>query len=250
MMTIRQIERLWTAKSYNKLIDELLATRTEGIFRDGMSGSPTILAAAVTMVRLDELNQADATIFGVLLRTVLAAQEVDGGWGEPLTTAWCLRALSVGRGSGEAIHRGMGYLAALQQDCGIWPAIPIRRMPADPYLSACVLFLLGDNPEFHRRVRVEAAVNWFISQAAISSPHAGARMSCAGGGVPSMLDEASRAIWNRARLRCRVSGLGHSQCELSHESEMFEWARDIGPREMAVNPAKLKLAGGWNTQMT
>src|SRR5271170_7596948 len=121
MMTVRQIERLWTAKSYEKLLTELLCNRAEGGMLDRLAGSPAILAAANAMIRLDELNQSDAGVFGLLLRTILAAQEADGGWGDPLATAWCLRALALDRGCGDAVERGIDYLASLQQDAGIWP---------------------------------------------------------------------------------------------------------------------------------
>src|SRR2546428_386722 len=84
-------------------------------------------------------------------RALLAAQNVnDGGWGDPVVTALCVRALLCGRGNGPSIDFGLRYLANLQKTEGVWPAGPIRRLPADPAASAFVLFQLGDRPHFRR----------------------------------------------------------------------------------------------------
>jgi hypothetical protein len=196
MMTVRQIERLWTTKSYLRLSDELLRNRLEGVFGYASVSSPAILAAAVAMIRLDELNQSGAPIFGVLLRTVLAAQESDGGWGDLVTTAWCVKALSIGRGSGAAVERGLDYLASLQKTEGIWPSAPIRRMPGDPAVSAFILFQLSDNAEFRQRVRFAEALDWFEGRA-------------------NTLDEECRALWEHARLRCRLQSTRGAALEFS-----------------------------------
>jgi len=190
-MTVKQIERNWLAREYARLSDELLTNRPEGMYRQRLSASPALCAAAAGMIRLDELNQSDVPVFGLLLRTLLAAQESDGGWGDLVTTAWGLRALLLDRGGGLAVARGLAYVAALQQSQGIWPAIPIRRMPADPLVSAFVLFQLGDSDDFRRAVRFADATVWFNSR-------------CAGGqSTTSELDGESRTMWERARLRCR-----------------------------------------------
>jgi hypothetical protein len=186
MTTVRQIERHWNAKEYRKLFRELIAPRPEGALRLEIEVRAP-LAAAIAVVRLDELSQSHVPLYGRLIRAILIAQEPDGGWGEPITTALCLRALLCGRGEGVAIDRGMEYLANLQKEEGTWPAQPLRRMPADPHGSAFVLGQLGDNPAFRSAVRVPAAVAWFEAHA-------------------DELDEETQQLWERARVRCRRRG--------------------------------------------
>ena len=183
MMTIRQIERLWTTRCYRKLLDELLSNRWEGEYGGRLVGSPALLAAAVSMIRLDELNQSSAPIFAQLLRTIVAAQESDGGWGDLAVTAMCLRALLLDRGSGSAVQRGMEYLGVLQQSQGSWPVIPIRRMSADPFTTAFIAIELGDNADFRRIVRWTDVINWLAMEGA---------------------NEECRGLWERIRIRCRL----------------------------------------------
>jgi hypothetical protein len=187
MMTVRQIERNWTNRQFPKLLEDLLANRSDG-FGPGSRRpipSPALWAAAMALIRLDELSQSDAPITSTLIRTILASQEADGGWGDLMTIALCLRALSAGLGGGPAVVRGLEYLAHLQQPAGIWPSVSVRRMPPDPYVSAFILLHLGDNADFRRSIQFAQARNWFDTH-------------------DSTLDKESLAIWDRARLRCRV----------------------------------------------
>lgn len=186
MITIRQIERQWDAKAYDRMSADLLSPRPEALLRLGIDLARPVPAAALAVIRLDELTQPQAKLYPRLIRTILAAQETDGGWGDLVTTALCLRALLCSNGNGPAIERGMAYLANLQKTDGLWPNVPIRRMPADPYVSALVLFQLGDHPRFRRAVRLADAARWFITH------------------EPG-LDEETRALWRRARTRCRVA---------------------------------------------
>jgi hypothetical protein len=163
MITTRQIERLWTTRSYERLLDDLLGNRWEGAYRRKLSGSPALMAAAVSMIRLDELNQSSTPIFGTLLRTILAAQESDGGWGDLAVTALCLRALMLDSGGGAGVARGLRYLSSLQQTEGSWPAIPIRRMSADPFTTAFIVLELGESPEFRQQIRWEDAIGWLAA---------------------------------------------------------------------------------------
>jgi hypothetical protein len=160
MMTVRQIERLWNAKAYEKLAHHLLAARQEGRFGLEEVDRPSF-AAALAIIRLDEFNQSYHPLYTTLVRALLAAQDRDGGWGDPPTTGICLRALLIGRGDGAAIERGLGYLATLQKDHGIWPAGPLRRMPEDPAASLFILYQLADNPRFRQAIRFADALNWF-----------------------------------------------------------------------------------------
>lgn len=188
MTTIRQIERAWVAKDYDRLLHELLMARPEASLRLGFSTGLALPTAAMAVVRLDELSQTHVPLYGRLIRTIVAAQEADGGWGDPVVTALCLRALLCGGGDGVCIDRGMGYLANLQKAEGLWPAVPLRRMPADPFVSAVILQQLGDAPAFRSVVRFADAVLWF-------EMHEGG------------LDDETRRVWELARVRCRLRPL-------------------------------------------
>jgi len=185
MITVRQIERLWTAKQYERLFRQLLACRPEASFRLEIELGRAVPAAALAIIRLDELSQAHATIYADLVRTVLGAQDSDGGWTDPMTTALCLRALLCGQGHGAAIDRGLFYLASMQKSEGIWPRVPIRRMPADPYVSAFILYQLGNCLRFRSAVRFFDAINWFEQNEPTLEPDA-----C--------------DLWQRAALHCRL----------------------------------------------
>jgi hypothetical protein len=186
MTTVRQIERLWKDKEYDRLFAELTAARPEGALRLRMDVSQPLPAAAIALIRLDELNQGHVPLYGSILRTVLSAQDADGGWGDLITTAFCLRALLCSNGNGLAVDRGLEYVAQLQKTEGLWPNVPIRRMPADAYVSALVLYELGDQPRFREGVRFAETLEWFTA-------HEGE------------LEDDCRQLWDRVRVRCRWS---------------------------------------------
>jgi hypothetical protein len=182
MLTVRHIEKLWDARKYQQVLSELIAPRVEQVAGEELKQAPAAAATALALVRLDELHQAHAPLCSRLVRALVESQDADGGWGDVAVTALCVRALSLQNGSGLAIERGIAYLAALQQPGGIWPRVPLRRMPADTLVSAFVLFQLADNDEFRQAVDIEAAFEWFESH-------------------HLTLDFASKAIWDHARLR-------------------------------------------------
>jgi len=185
MTTLRQIERLWVARRYETLFRYLMAARPEASFRLEVELARAIPAAALSLIRLDELCQSHQPLAIELLRTLLAAQEPDGGWTDPMTTALCLRALLSCQGAGASIERGLFYLANLQKTEGAWPNVPLRRLPADPYVSAYILYQLGDQPRFRETVRFLDALNWFDRH-------------------ESSLDPEARRLWDRASSRCRL----------------------------------------------
>jgi hypothetical protein len=185
MITVRQIERHWESKAYSRLFAELLAARAEAAFRLGIHCDGALPAAALAIIRLDELTLSHVKLYSRLVKTLVAAQEPDGGWGDLVTTSLCLRALFCGNGNGAAIDRGLAYLAAMQKSEGIWPAIPIRRSAADPYVSAIVLYELGEHSSFRQAVRLPQAIQWFTSHG-------------------HSLDQETRNLWNRARVKCRL----------------------------------------------
>jgi hypothetical protein len=190
MTTVHQIERRWEAKCYAKLFDELLAARPEGGLRLGIDTTRPIPAAALAIIRLDELSQSHVKLYSKLVKHIVWAQESDGGWGDLATTALCMRALFCGNGEGVAIDRGLKYLAELQKTEGIWPNVPVRRMPADPYVSALLHYQLGGDPRFRQAIRLSEAIGWFTSN------------------NPIGLDKEARALWERARIRRRLHNTG------------------------------------------
>lgn len=161
MMTVRQIQRLWDRRQYKHLVEDLSAQRVEGLAVRELADRPAAAAAAWGLIRLEELNQPQVPLCRVLIGAIIARQEADGGWGDVAVTALCLRALSLWDGQGAIVERGMNYLARLQQPTGIWPRIPIRRMSADPLVSAFVMLQLSDNSLFRSTINFAAAVNWF-----------------------------------------------------------------------------------------
>jgi hypothetical protein len=185
MITVKHIERLWTARQYDRLLRELLSARPEATVRLEAELSGSLPAAALGVIRLDELGQAHAPLYATLVRAILAAQNPDGGWTDPMLSALCLRALLCGRGNGEAVDRGLFYLSTMQKAEGLWPAIPFRRMPADPFASAFILLQLGDQPKFREAVRFFDALNWFELH-------------------EHTLDASTRKLWDRAAARCRL----------------------------------------------
>ncbi len=144
MTTSRQIERLWNAKHFVRLLSDLLTGRAEDFTRVRTDADPRLAATAMAVVRLDEYNQSHTPFFTSLIRQLLTAQQSDGGWGDPMTTALCVRALATGKGQGLAMERGLEALANLQKSDGSFPAEPLRRMPTDAFVTAFVLYEIGD----------------------------------------------------------------------------------------------------------
>ena len=185
MTTVRQIQRLWQAKAFDKLLQHLLLPRAECSDRLLAELAGRTAAAAMAVVRLDEMSQSFTPLYAEAVRAVLAAQGPDGSWGDPMLTALCLRALMCGRGHGLAVDRGLHYLAELQKDEGLWPNPPVRRLPADPFASAFVLMQLGDGDRFRGAVRMGEAVEWFAHHVA----------TC---------DGDTRRLWSHAQHRCAL----------------------------------------------
>ena len=185
MITLRQIERLFGDQQHRRLYRELIAGRPEATFAlEPVLGRP-VAVAALGMLRLDELSQSHGSLYRRLLNVVLLGQQADGGWGDPMTTALCVRALLAGGGNGAAVERGLGYLANLQQPGGSWPRESLRRMPLDEFASAFVLMQLGDREPFRRAVRFDDACNFFAAHA-------------------KSMDPEARRLWSHAAVRCRV----------------------------------------------
>src|SRR2546430_10319902 len=123
MITVRHIERLFSHQQHPRLYRELIAGRPEAMLGEGVEAvlGRVVPIAALGMIRLDELSQSHTSMYRRLLNVVLTAQQGDGGWGDPMTTAVALRApLSRGR-QGPAVDRRLPDPANLPQDDRPWP---------------------------------------------------------------------------------------------------------------------------------
>jgi hypothetical protein len=160
VITIKQAQRFWDSRQYDRLFTTLLAHRVERSDTLAAALRGSLPAAAMMLIRLDELDQAHVPLAQTLIRCLLACQATDGGWDDPMTTALCVRALQTSRGQGQAIDRGISYLADLQKPDGSWPREPIRRLAADAYTTAFVLFQLGTSRQFQQSIRVDDALVW------------------------------------------------------------------------------------------
>jgi hypothetical protein len=138
MLTIRQMERFWEAGDFGRLAGALLAGRGESV-RTLLDCSQRVPAGAWAVIRIDEFGQSFHPMSQRLIRVLLGAQDADGGWGDAATTALVLRALSTSDGTGLAVQRGLGFLAMLQKESGLWPRIPIRRADGDEATTRAVL---------------------------------------------------------------------------------------------------------------
>src|SRR4051794_26872760 len=99
MITFRQIDRLLNEQQHRRLYKELVTGRPEASFPSlEPSLARAIGVAALGMIRLDELSQSHVPLYRRLLNIVLTAQQSDGGWGDLMTTALCVRALLCGGG--------------------------------------------------------------------------------------------------------------------------------------------------------
>jgi hypothetical protein len=163
-------------------MEQLLDARPESSPRAAAELKGAVPAAAMAVIRLEELGQDHAPVARSLLNLILATQESDGGWSDPMVTALCLRALLCGRGRGVAIERGMAHLAELQRDDGSWPAIPVRRAGGDAMTTAFILQQLADQPAFAARAQVEMAMGWL-------------------GEREAQLDGDARRLWSAARVK-------------------------------------------------
>lgn len=161
MTTARLMQRLLKGENYGALYQQVAQTRPEASLRAQGALSLPAAATAMALIRLDELGQAHVPLASQLIRDLVHRQEADDGWVDPMTTALCLRALMCSGGDGLTIERGLGYLADLQKTEGLWPRIPIRRMDADPFVSAFILLELGRDERFAAAVNLPAALSWF-----------------------------------------------------------------------------------------
>lgn len=201
MTTTKQIERLWDERAYPRLARLILESRCDidpGLV--GRIARSTVAAAALAVIRLDELAQNARPIAQRLVRALIAMQQPDGGWGDVAVSVLAIRALRCACGDGAVIARGVRWLAELQKDEGAWPAEPIRRLSADPATTAFVLQHLAADPLLAAEARLVDAVDWLETHhdQADSLTHAH---------VARALVRARNAMALRARAQARTESL-------------------------------------------
>ena len=82
MITVRQLERLWQEKAYARMSALLLEMRPESSLRLAQELARPTALAALAIIRLDELAQSHSGFCSRMIRSLLAAQEMDGGFGD------------------------------------------------------------------------------------------------------------------------------------------------------------------------
>jgi hypothetical protein len=186
MMTVKRIERAWNAGAYQRLFRDLAMCRPEAALESQSEQGWEVPAAAMAIIWLEELSQTYVPLYGKLIRSLIAAQQPDGGWGDVATTALALRALLCDNGDGLAVQGGLDFLTRLQRPGGIWPSFPHHRLPEDPQASAILLYHLGDQSAFQAAVRMHDATAWFERNG-------------------DTLDRPVADLWRRASRRCRLA---------------------------------------------
>lgn len=179
------MERQWSTKQYQALFQKLVEYRPEAAMELQFEDGWALPCAAMAVIRMDELAQSQTPLCRQLIDVILQGQQSDGGWGGLSCSALCLRALLCGLGTGAAVDQGLGFFAALQKSEGIWPCVPIRRMPESAFISAFILFELGDQSTFRDATNIPAALEWFDRFG------------------PSLKTTANN-LWKKAAMRCKA----------------------------------------------
>jgi len=220
MLTLARIGRLWRNARYRQLMRDILAGRPEaGLQLDERLGGP-LAAAALSLLRLAELNQAGspaaAPLATEMRQRILLSQNADGSWGDEdhrsVLTALCVRALAAlsqpstpvafgmtlhlgdrrrgDRALSAAADRGVAWLAGAQEPSGGWGD--------DALATGFILLQLGRHVGFNARARLEAAMSFVEERARWR-------------GQPPQVAQ----LWSRVRMRCsarlRLASAGHGR---------------------------------------
>ena len=179
MLTTLKLRRLWSEGRYRAMIRDLTANRPEGrLSLDKLAGGATV-AAALGLIRLRELNQAQTPLATELVRRLTWSQRSDGSWVDAgddadatlVKTSLAARALA---DLDEACFgRSVGFLADQQEASG-WGEKSMT--------TAIVLMQVARLADGELR----------LADALAAEPAAGG---------PQELDAATRWAWKHAKLR-------------------------------------------------
>lgn len=171
MTSVRQIDGLWSEGRTRQLVTELTRFRPDfpASMIDSVSSSP-VVAAALAMVRLQELDQTLLASYEGLKRKLLASQAADGSFGSiPITVLAC-RALLAEPTGAEALRKGLEYLGLIQREDGGFPVDELRRLPSDLLATALCIYHLSRDDRAKRALRFEAAGRWLADHRMDASP--------------------------------------------------------------------------------
>lgn len=171
MTTVRQMDGMWTDGQGKKLFAELSKFRPDvPEFLTTELGGSAVAAAALSMIRLQELSQTRTPLYRALLARLTVTQQPDGGWGDTLATVLAARALlndAEGRSAG---MKAVVLLSGLQLEDGTFPRTTSRRIAGDTLATAFFLAHLVRIPDVANRIRLEAAVSGLVAARATASP--------------------------------------------------------------------------------
>lgn len=161
MTSVRQIDGLWSEGRTRQLVTELTRFRPDfpASLIDSLSSS-AVVAAALAMMRLQELDQTLFASYEGLERKLLASQAEDGSFGSIPVTALACRALLVEPTSSEALRKGLEYLGSMQREDGSFPIDSPRRLPGDLLTTALCIYHLSRDDRAKRALRFELAGRW------------------------------------------------------------------------------------------
>lgn len=195
MTTIRQIDRLWAGNDHRRMVSELTGGRPELTAVAQRLLGPAA-AAAVAVIRLDELGQSHQPIVAKLLRSLIGAQQPDGGWGDLAVTILALRALRCCDGNGHAVERAITHLSLCQREDGAWPDEPIRRLPADGLTTAFLLLNLAGDEAMMGKLNLQSAADWLTAHR-------------------DELEPVTRRLADRAAAKLSRAGMAELLCAVS-----------------------------------
>ncbi len=191
MLTVAKLRRLWADCRYRAIVRLVCERRPEArLDLDARCGGP-VPAAALMLLRLAELGQANTPFARELRDRLLWERRGDGVWGDdPIGLAWtalALRALheAQGRivnfthdpgrvGADDATAVGIGRLASLQAPGGGW---------GEAFTTGFLLSQLARVPGFAEAVDIEAA------------------MTCRPAAGVVEADAATRLVWQQVLQR-------------------------------------------------
>jgi hypothetical protein len=169
----KQIGGLFGEGRTKQLVAELVQYRSDVVpSLVKRADADPVLAASLSVLRLQELDQTLFAVYRSLLKTLLAHQKPDGSFGDAALTAMAIRALLDEPSASAQLARAIDALSRLQRTDGAFVLDAPLRMPGDLPTTATVLYHLARDVRCARILRIEAAARWLIdhSQSHSSTP--------------------------------------------------------------------------------
>ncbi len=159
----KQISGLFGDGRTKQLVAELVRYRSDVVpSLVKRADADPVLAASLSVLRLQELDQTLFAVYRSLLKTLLAHQRPDGSFGDAALTAMAIRALLDEPSASAQLARAIDALSRLQRPDGAFVLDAPLRMPGDLPTTATVLYHLSRDVRCARILRIEAAARWLI----------------------------------------------------------------------------------------